>query len=661
MPLRKCTITAAWRAKGCMTDALIIEPKGARRKAEGEVPETATLAASPAAATPAACGGTSVLDGGHSPVLPRVAPPLTTASAPAAAVAAPVSTPSAMPMAAASVGSSTAGQTGATSSNSGRASPPSPLAAAGGAAAAAAAVAEAALLVPPRAGHECILAAQTNFIRVFPFQQYDARLQPGSAALDGLKELLRGEHVVGFIGLAVHHLYWALLRPHGAALRRRRASLDAAERDSRVRSGAAYRSTSGEGAALSTWSCGSAEQGRLPSDSRCGGGSSEGTINTPPPPLPADDDGDADPTGITRDERDALFAAAVQAFARARAAAARAAAAAAALPIVTLSIREGLEAVLASEYAYLSAAADGGALLAVLHAEVAARFILPYFYAPAPAPLPLHVASPPPPRRGGAAHGSPRTLRHRDGGGVGVAGTETLSAAAIHLSADASTAASAAPTATSSCGAQLQHQLHASAHATAGCCSGGKREHDITGAASLAEAYFCTSAAVSYMFPEPQSPQARLVRHMMAARQGIKACGDGRSAQRPATTDAPISSAAPPPGEPVRIGAHYRAQLHGSYIQQLRTEYAAQFRRKHNPEGAPRRIPFLPNDDSCPYPYCLYYRTATITTTTLPKLARRTALLSPRTPRSAGTPRSDPADVGDAFRAGATKPMWTRM
>jgi hypothetical protein len=201
------------------------------------------------------------------------------------------------------------------------------------------------------------------------------------------------------------------------------------------------------------------------------------------------------------------------------------------LPVVGMAVREALEAVLVSQYAYLARGGqEGAALLAQLHAEVADRFVPAYYYTarnPALAAAPVRPLTPPavPPAARPLLFSAPAAA---------VASAAVAAVAVAVKPAGAMPAANSSPLreralSSSSTGAHKQQQQHQQQQqrrqkrwGRAGAAAGGvQREVDITGAGSLYEAFYATSAEIGVMYPQPASPQ---VRAMVARRQRAQSC-----------------------------------------------------------------------------------------------------------------------------------------
>jgi hypothetical protein len=229
---------------------------------------------------------------------------------------------------------------------------------------------------------------------------------------------------------------------------------------------------------------------------------------------------------LTRSEQESLFVATVEAYSAVRTAAcALPCGAVLMLPVVGMAVREALEAVLVSQYAYLARGGqEGAALLAQLHAEVADRFVPAYYYTARSPALAAPVRPPTPP----AALPAARPLLFSE--------PAAAAAAAAPVTVVAVKPAGAMPAANSSplreralsgsTGAhkqqQQQQQRRQKRWGRAGAAAGGvQRELDITGAGSLYEAFYATSAEIGFMYPQPASPQ---VRAMVARRQRAQSC-----------------------------------------------------------------------------------------------------------------------------------------
>jgi outer membrane protein OmpA-like peptidoglycan-associated protein len=181
MPLQTCNVTAAWRSRGCLTDALIIEPRcGKQHKTNGinvagdensSTPNNTAAAAAVAAQTAPAAPAAQQ----HAAVLPATAQQHAQQPHQHQHQHNDVRDCKVM------------------------------------------AELRRALQRPPAVTPESVQSVQTSFIRTFPFAQYDARLT-AKAPLAALKELLRGDLLVRFVGLTAHYLFWNLILPSSQAL-----------------------------------------------------------------------------------------------------------------------------------------------------------------------------------------------------------------------------------------------------------------------------------------------------------------------------------------------------------------------------------------------------------------------------------------------------------
>jgi hypothetical protein len=192
------------------------------------------------------------------------------------------------------------------------------------------------------------------------------------------------------------------------------------------------------------------------------------------------------------------------------------------LPVVGMAVREALEAVLVSQYAYLARGGqEGAALLAQLHAEVADRFVPAYYYTARSPALAAPVRPPTPP----AVLPAARPLLFSEPAAAAVTVAVAVKPAGAMPAAHGSPLRERALSSDST-GAhkqpQQQQQRRQKRWGRAGAAAGGvQRELDITGAGSLYEAFYATSAEIGFMYPQPSSPQ---VRAMVARRQRAQSC-----------------------------------------------------------------------------------------------------------------------------------------
>jgi hypothetical protein len=233
---------------------------------------------------------------------------------------------------------------------------------------------------------------------------------------------------------------------------------------------------------------------------------------------------------LTRSEQESLFVATVEAYSAVRTAAcALPCGAVLMLPVVGMAVREALEAVLCSQYSYLvRGGQEGAALLAQLHAEVADRFVPAYYYTVRSPALAAPVRPPTPPAAPPAAR--PALFSEP---AVAAAPAAAAAVAVAVKPAGAMPAASSSPLreralSGSNTGAHKQQQQPQQQQRrqkrwgrAGAAASSQQRELDITGAGSLYEAFYATSAEIGFMYPQPASPQ---VRAMVARRQRAQSC-----------------------------------------------------------------------------------------------------------------------------------------
>jgi outer membrane protein OmpA-like peptidoglycan-associated protein len=181
MPLQLCNVTAAWRSRGCLTDALIIEPRCGKQHETTEI----NVAGDENSSTP---------------------------NNTAATTAAKQLVPSAATEQLAAVLPATAQQHAQHQQQQHQQQQHDDVIDCK-----VMAELRRALQRPPAVTPESVQSVQASFIRTFPFAQYDARLT-AKAPLAALKELLRGDLLVRFVGLTAHYLFWNLVLPSSQAL-----------------------------------------------------------------------------------------------------------------------------------------------------------------------------------------------------------------------------------------------------------------------------------------------------------------------------------------------------------------------------------------------------------------------------------------------------------
>jgi outer membrane protein OmpA-like peptidoglycan-associated protein len=184
MPLQTCNLIAAWRSRGCLTDALIIEPRCGKKHRSSEI----NVAGDENSGTPNNTAATTAA----TQVVPSAATEQLAAVLPATA-------------------QHHAQQQQLHQQQQHQQQHDDVIDCK------VMAELRRALQRPPAVTPESVQSVQASFIRTFPFAQYDARLT-AKAPLAALKELLRGDLLVRFVGLTAHYLFWNLILPSSQAL-----------------------------------------------------------------------------------------------------------------------------------------------------------------------------------------------------------------------------------------------------------------------------------------------------------------------------------------------------------------------------------------------------------------------------------------------------------
>jgi hypothetical protein len=180
MPLQTCNVTAAWRSRGCLADALIIEPRSGKKHRTTEITVAGDENSSTPNNTAAAAAQTLPSAGAVEATAQQVAGSLSVTAQQVQQQHQPQQHDDVIDTKVM-------------------------------------AELRRALQRPPAVTPESVQSVQASFIRGFPFAQYDARLA-AKAPLAALKELLRGDWLVRFVGLTAHYLFWNLILPSSQAL-----------------------------------------------------------------------------------------------------------------------------------------------------------------------------------------------------------------------------------------------------------------------------------------------------------------------------------------------------------------------------------------------------------------------------------------------------------